>query len=104
MDAKNEGASHRANGELAPGDDRLRGAIKSTDNPPTNRAQVLRRRSSARAHRARWKTLADRVARHRVLTARQPFASERRRPTLGGVENAQGPPQKRCGTSIEIAR
>ena len=42
MDAKNEGASHRANGELAPGDDRLRGAINSTNTPPTNRAHVLR--------------------------------------------------------------
>lgn len=41
MDAKNEGAGHRANGEPAPEDDRLRSAINnSTDRPSQSRAQV----------------------------------------------------------------
>jgi hypothetical protein len=53
MDAKNDGTGQRANAEPAPDDDRLRGAIKSRDNPQTNPAQVALYYGTARAPLAR---------------------------------------------------
>jgi hypothetical protein len=53
MDAKNDGTGQRANAEPAPEDDRLRSAIKSRNNPPTNSAQVALFYGTARAPLAR---------------------------------------------------